>query len=162
MADNVTMLVHETDPFMGDIMLPLPIGEDGYTNMEDALADVKSLVIHYCSAGPPAATLICLVATIISCGRSSIYRVVLTLILTLGQVPPSANWTEKFNTVNYRYPLTLCTTEHVYFFTDSKSKDFQVIEAISLSSLFVSPSSPLLSVSFGLIFGSFSVGNGFC
>jgi hypothetical protein len=42
--DNVTMTVHETDPYMGDIMLPLPIGEDGYTNMEDALTDVKSLV----------------------------------------------------------------------------------------------------------------------
>jgi hypothetical protein len=82
--DNVTMTVHETGPYMGDIMLPLPIGEDGYTNMEDALTDVKSLV------------------------------------------PPSANWTGKFNTVNYRYPLTLCTTEHVYFFTDSKSKDFEV------------------------------------
>jgi hypothetical protein len=47
-------------------------------------------------------------------------------MLALGQVPPSANWTGKFNTVNYRFPLTLCTTEHVYFFTDSTSKDFQV------------------------------------
>jgi hypothetical protein len=44
-ADNVTMTVHETDPYMGDIMLPLPIGEDGYTDMEDALADVMSLAI---------------------------------------------------------------------------------------------------------------------
>ena len=52
-ADKLTYTVHETDPILGDIMHPLPVGVDGYTSMEDALADVKSLVsprARFCTA----------------------------------------------------------------------------------------------------------------
>jgi hypothetical protein len=71
----MTFTVHE-DPYMGDIMHRLPVGDEGVTTMQEALDGVNKL---------------------------------------------ATNFTGTFNTVNYRFPLTLCVTEHIYFFTDSVS-----------------------------------------